>query len=125
MTKRQFYQLIGDSIKDLSIEKQMDFLDKLQYNWVPDVAGKRREKIYKKYQKCSTCKKFSLIKDFKKIHKQKEDKGVTVYVDAGYGDDDEIADVTYLVTYSVCPNCGAESEIKRMFLSEKNRRCRK
>ena len=125
MNKRDFEQLIRESIKDLSIEKQMEFLNKLQHNWTPDVAGKFREKICKKYAYCFECKKYSLIKDFEKIHKTEEHKGVTVYVDAGYGDDDEVADVTYLVTYSVCPKCGAEKEIKKMYLSEKNRHTRK
>ena len=125
MDKREFEQLIRESIKDLSIEKQMEFFNKLQYNWAPDVAGKFREKIFKKYTQCFNCKKFSLIKDFQQTYKQEEYKGVTVYTDAGYGDDDEIADVTYLVTYSICPNCGAEKEIKKMFLSEKNRHCRR
>lgn len=125
MTKREFEQLIGNCIKDLPIEKQVDFMHKLQYNWAPDVAGKFREKIFKKYTRCFECKKFSPIKDFKKTYKQEENKGVIVYTDAGYGDNDEIADVTYLVTYSVCPKCGAEKEIKKMFLSEKNRHSRR
>ena len=32
-----------------------------------------------------------------------------VYQDAGYGDDDEYAEVTRLVTYDICPLCGGKS----------------
>lgn len=50
----------------------------------------------------------------------------TVYTDAGYGDDDEIAEVTRAVTYLHCPVCGKKyAKGNGTYLREKNRRTRR
>lgn len=50
----------------------------------------------------------------------------TVHTDAGYGDDDEIAEVTRNVTYLHCPVCGKKyAKGIGMYLREKNRRTRR
>ena len=48
----------------------------------------------------------------------------TVFVDAGYGDDDELAEVTRRHIVKRCPKCGYEMEHKDYYLGETNRRCR-
>lgn len=50
----------------------------------------------------------------------------TVYHDAGYGDDDELANVTRLVTFIHCPVCGqSHPEGPGRYLRESNRRTRR
>ena len=48
----------------------------------------------------------------------------TVYQDCGYGDDDEIAEVTYLHHVKRCPKCGYAIENRKEKVSESNRRAR-
>ena len=49
-----------------------------------------------------------------------------VYTDAGYGDDDEIAEVTRAVTYLHCPVCGKKyAKGTGTYLREKNRHTRR
>ena len=48
----------------------------------------------------------------------------TVYQDCGYGDDDEIAEVTYLHHIKRCPKCGCEIESRKEKIGEANRRHR-
>lgn len=51
----------------------------------------------------------------------------TVYTDAGYGDDDEIADVTRQYTCIQCPVCGKtqRASTKGQYMYERNRRKRR
>ena len=121
MTKREFENLIFDTMSDLSLEKQEEFLNKVYSIWLPDIMKKFSKKISKKYAKCGHCGKYSFIHEFKTISKKEEFKDVIVHTDAGYGDNDQMADVTYLITYSICPKCNANTEKSRMYLSENNR----
>ena len=45
-----------------------------------------------------------------------------VYTDAGWGDDDEIADVTRLIKTAICPVCKKDIIIEQKYISEANRR---
>lgn len=125
MNKREFEKIIKESMNGLSLEKQEEFLKKVQSNWLPEIQEKFYKEVSKKYTKCWECGKYSLTSDFENIHEQVEHKGVIVYVDAGYGDNDEIADVTYLMRYAICPKCKHKKLLKKTFISEKNRhKCR-
>ena len=44
-----------------------------------------------------------------------------VYMDSGYGDDDELADVTYLYKVKRCPACGYELDRSKHKIGERNR----
>lgn len=78
-----------------------------------------------KYKYCSACKKYYLKKNEKRDQTVELVHGVCVYRDCGYGDDDEYADVTYAVTYSVCPLCHKHNEkLFKHTLGESNRRSR-
>lgn len=125
MTKRDFNSFINQNLKGLSLEKKLELLCKIQNLWLPDIKKKLNDKLDKNYIKCSKCKKYSLIKSFKYKNKKEIRHGVTVYRDAGYGDDDEIADVTYSVDYVVCPICGGLTETNRYKIGESNRHKRK
>ena len=120
MKEREFEKLILESMKDLSLEDQEKLLNNIEDKWLPKIKEKFIKKT-KKHTKCFNCGKYSLTKDFKEIYEQVENKGQVVYIDSGYGDDDEFADVTYSVCFSICPICKAKKEKSRMFLFEKNR----
>ena len=77
----------------------------------------------KSYIKCKECGKYSLKSKFKLGIEEKLVKGVCVYRDCGYGDDDQYADVTYSVLYGICPYCGGKNERDRITIKEENR-CR-
>ena len=121
MNKREFEKIITESMNGLSIEKKEEFLKKVQSIWLPEIQEKFQKEVSKKYTKCYKCGKYSLTSDFEEVHEQVEHKGVIVYVDAGYGDNDEIADVTYLMQYSICPKCKNKKILSKTFISERNR----
>ena len=124
MKKRDFETFIKGILKDLPLEKQEDILKKIQHKWLPDIQKKLSNRIKKNYFKCSKCGRYSLKKRFDIIYDQELVKGVTVYSDAGYGDDDKFADVTYSVEYLVCPICKGLTEKSRYPIAESNRRGR-
>ncbi|MBP3255024.1 MAG: hypothetical protein J6M60_00825 [Clostridia bacterium] len=124
MNKREFMKLINESMENLSLEQQENFLNKIRDNWLPEIKEKFYNGTLKNYTKCWNCKKYSLTKDFELVNKTEEHKGVLVYSDCGYGDNDEFADVTYLIEYKKCPKCKALEEKSRMYISEKNRHSR-
>lgn len=102
------------------INKNILLLEKIQKKWIPEIINSK----LKKYKLCKQCHKYSLQKDFKK-EITKEIRRETTYTDAGYGDDDRIGDVEYMVTYSICPLCQKKSQEDKMFmrlLGEKRRR---
>jgi hypothetical protein len=49
----------------------------------------------------------------------------TTFIDAGYGDDDMIGDVTYLMEYNECPMCKKPIRMKKEYLYTQNERRRK
>lgn len=74
---------------------------------------------------CPACKKYYDKADCSK-HNRQQTSVETVYIDAGYGDDDELAEVTRMVTFIECPVCGhQEQDGKGIYLSEKNRHTRR
>ena len=121
MTKREFQKIINENLEGLSLEKQKELLHKMEYKWLPEITGKLDRKLSNNYVYCSNCKKYALKKDLKLLFKEVEFKDQVVFIDAGYGDNDEFADVTYLVNYYTCPYCKADIEKSKMYLSEKNR----
>lgn len=122
MTKREFETFLKHTIADLPIHQQEKFLKRLQYKWMPEINRDFQEKISKKYLKCTYCNKYYLLTSYSIISNIELRKGILVYTDAGYGDDDKIADVTYNVSYYLCPVCGRKMEKDRYQISETNRR---
>ena len=120
MTKRDFEKFIKDSIKDLPLEKQEELLKKIHYKWIDDIHTKFKDRMKKRYIKCTSCNKYSLKSKYKKTIKEELCKGVCVFSDCGYGDDDVYADVTYMVEYYVCPHCDGLTEKTRWTLKEEN-----
>lgn len=120
MTKQDFKTFINQNLKDLPLEKQEILLDKMLHKWLPDIVGKFNDKIEKNYRKCQKCGKYSIIKNTKSILETEVHHDVLVYANAGYGDDDEYADITYSICYSICPFCGGKSELNRYPLNVSN-----
>lgn len=100
MNKKDFEKYINIQLKNVPLEKFEQELIKMQKVWLPQILDKR----LKNYTKCKLCGKYSKEKDFEsesieEIHTE------TTYKDAGYGDDDKMGEVEYLVTYQICPIC--------------------
>ena len=125
MEKRDFEAFIKENLKNLPLEEQEEILNSIGSEWLPAIKDKLNRRIEKSYYKCSKCGRYSLKKRFKTSNGERLVKGVTVYSDAGYGDDDEIADITYSVKYLVCPFCNGLTEQSKYPLVESNRRSRR
>ena len=105
MNKKEFTSYIKTNINNLSIEKQIEILNKIQEEYVPYI----QERILKNKILCCNCDKYSNKVKFKTITKQ-ENRIETTYTDAGYGDNDMYGGVEYLVKYRICPLCGFEEK---------------
>ena len=68
---------------------------------------------------CNHCEKFV---DFSIYETKEVEKLVLVYRSPKGDQDNDYADITYNVSYIVCPNCKHEREIKRSFCSQDNKR---
>ena len=102
-----------------SITEKIDLINK----YMETLTEKKKELLDNSYY-CNKCNQY-----FEKIHwghrtEEELHKGICVFTDAGYGDDDEYADVTYKVYYLVCPYCGARKEFSKIAIKEENRRGR-
>ncbi len=73
--------------------------------------------------KCVVCKRWFKLEDLTE-GSYKETKTETVFQDCGYGDDDELAEVTRMYTVKRCPRCGHELDKKSYYIGETNRRRR-
>lgn len=131
MNKRDFKKYIEENIGNLSLERQIKELQKVQNEYIPELINARRKKKKpwvpddkENYIFCEKCKKYHLKHKWKAkmvIEVRRE----TTYTDAGYGDDDRIGDVEYMVTYKTCPRCGCTKETRKLYLKtlrEWNRR---
>ena len=63
MNKREFEKIIKESMNGLSLEKQEEFLKKIQSNWLPEIQEKFYKEASKKYTKCWECGKYSFTSD--------------------------------------------------------------
>lgn len=123
MNKKDFEAKLNSMICNLPLEKQIKTLEDISRKWIPSLIEKKK----KNYTFCHECKKYSLNKKFKTVTRG-EIHRVPTYRDAGYGDGDLYGDVEYLVHYSICPICGKETFVKKIYvrtLAEYDRRGRK
>lgn len=75
----------------------------------------------KGYVQCANCDRFFKESDLT-VSSHYETSVEMVFVDAGYGDDDRIADVTRLHEVIICPHCGKEISHKSTYLYSRNER---
>ena len=109
MKKRDFDTFISSNLKGLSIEQQEILLIKIS-NWTLQRRKKLKERINKSYLFCDKCHKYSLKTRMKIKSRLETVKNKLIFSDAGYGDNDIYADVTYNIYDYVCPYCGASIE---------------
>lgn len=132
MNKRDFKKYIEENIGNLSLERQIKELQKVQNEYIPELINARKKKQgtwiphkdKDKYIYCNKCKKYHLKTKWKEEH-VKEVREKYTYIDAGYGDDDRIGEVQYMVVYHTCPECGEKVETAKYYiktLREWNRR---
>ncbi len=123
MNKKDFATYITSRLGGLSLEKQIEELEKVQKVYLPEMILKKRQQLgtwippekAKDYVLCRHCQKYYLKatceqQDFKEVRTE-----ITAR-DCMYGEDDRIGEVEYLVTYGVCPRCGGKQEIKKWYL---------
>lgn len=63
---------------------------------------------------CPECKRYHPKEQFTTTSKERFERNALIHSDAGYGDDDELGDVTYLEVWWVCPK-GHLTEVKDQF----------
>ena len=98
-------------------------LDILRHKADLKILENELEKATEGMVKCHKCNAYYDPKNLS-VGTYDETKTETVYTDCGYGDDDELAEVTRRHVVKRCPKCGYEIEHKDYYLGEKNRRCR-
>lgn len=132
MNKRDFKVYFDEQLSGMSLDKQIEELQKLQNVYIPELINARRKKQGTwvppgeeyKYIYCDKCQKYHLKTKWK-VSYSKEIRTEPTYIDAGYGDDDMMGDVEYMITYHRCPICGYEKETSKLYiktLREWNRR---
>jgi len=132
MNKKDFKKYIDENISELSLDRQIKELQKIQNVYLPELINARKKKQgtwippkdKEKYIYCDKCRKYHLKSKWKEEY-VKEVREVTTYIDAGYGDDDREGEVQYMVRYHTCPVCGEKIETAKHYiktLREWNRR---
>ena len=122
MNKKQYKELLKPYFEDIEPEKVG-----IEFDRVEDVLKELEEEIYakinRKYYYCEECKKYYHKKDWGTEDTKEIRYGDIVYIDAGYGDDDEVADITYHVKYRICPiHKDHKIVVSRVPISSTNRR---
>ena len=132
MNKKEFKDFIAENLNCMSLERQIKELQKIQNVYLPEILNAKRKKAgtwvpkeeKDKYIFCNKCKKYHLKKKWKE-ELVKEVRTVETYRDAGYGDDDRMGYVEYMVSYHICPVCHEKTETRKYYiqtLKEWNRR---
>lgn len=118
MNKQTFIRFLNQELKYKTLEEKVADVLKIKNSaWLDDYI----KQITKNYTLCPHCQKYSLTKKLKNISEQIIEHNVCVYQDAGYGDNDQFASVTYLVFYDICPKCDHKIETSRLTLDISNR----
>lgn len=125
MDKKSYKKLFKSLFKKFPIDnyKVFDEIDRANYALL-EIRDEYRTRLHNKYYFCSKCNKYYLKNTWKVENARETNYGVTVYLGYGYGNDDEIADITYDIKYRACPKCGDKAVIDKTKISESNRRNR-
>lgn len=113
MIKEELKRIISKNIYGLGAEVSLERLVKIR-ELTNDIIKEMSEDILKDQIYCKYCKKYYPADDcYDKTEKISTVE--TTYTDCGYGDDDMIGEVLYLVEYKVCPKCH-KNEVKRHYI---------
>ena len=116
MNKKEFVKLLNEVTKNSSIDSQIELLEKIHNVWMPEIIDKETNN----YSLCPNCKRYIQKNEYISETKRIVSKNECIYRDAGYGEDDEYADVTYLVCYKRCPKCKRKEIISKTPLTAEN-----
>lgn len=113
MIKEKLKRVISKNIYGLETDIAIERLQKIK-ELTSDIVDELSEDILKDQIYCKYCKKYYPAGEF--YDKAEKIRNVeTTYTDCGYGDDDMIGEVEYLVEYKVCPK-SHKNEVKRHYL---------
>ena len=79
-----------------------------------DSHAEKVKELLEQARWCPGCKRYHKKDQFTTTSKERFERNALIQVDAGYGDDDELGDVTYLEVWWVCPK-GHLAEVKDRF----------
>lgn len=114
-TKDKFIKEMTETLKSMPLEKREKFLNKVEYDWLSSIKAKLKKDL-KNYWFCQKCKKYIRYKDTEKVSRTEILHGVLISSDSGYGDDDILGDVEYLIHSFVCPNCGNKQDSEKKYI---------
>lgn len=123
MNKKDFTVYIEKQLEGMSLDKQIKVLQKIQNEYLVSIINKKKKRAgtfvepeeRDKYTFCDKCKKYYLTPKGK-IDLKTEIRTETTYTDAGYGDDDRVGEVEYMVRYITCPLCSHKQEESKLYL---------
>lgn len=123
MNKKDFTSYIISQIEGLSLERQIEELQKVQNVYLSELILKRKKQLgtwvppekAKDYVLCKQCQKYYPKKGCEEQHIH-EVRIETTLRDCMYGEDDKLGELEYLVIYSICPRCGEKQETSKWYL---------
>lgn len=118
--KNNLRTLFNEDLRMMSIGTRASYIDYIQEEIIPQL----KDELTKETTYCPHCHDYYLSSQWEKSLKM-ETFEETTFIDAGYGDDDMIGDVTYLMEYSECPMCKKSIRTKKEYLYTQNERRRK
>lgn len=83
-----------------------------------------RDNLLKKATWCPKCGAYYETDKCGDDWKSRYQRGVVIHADAGYGDDDELADVTYSEHWKICPKGHPMKMVDRLTTKVENKRYR-
>lgn len=124
MKYEDFQNYLNQKLKGKGVNEKRIILEKIkhaindEYKKIMLYLSNYETDNFKDYTLCSKCNEYSLNKDFEIINDLVEREEL-VYMDSGYGDDDEYGKVLYWMTYSICPKCKNKKRIKEVWMGRK------
>lgn len=108
--KKKFLESIGFNETD-SIQRKRDILFNIKNELIPLLLKELiKDKVY-----CKKCEEYHSMDDFTPSAETKIIT-TTTYTDAGYGDDDRVGQVEYIIYYLECPICKEKQEKERTYI---------
>lgn len=115
--KNDYKSFLVSYIKNNELEDQINILNEIKNNSFEIINEILNEKTKNKVY-CKECKKYFNSNNI--FYEEKTIKDVLTSADAGYGDNDEYGDITWLFSYYMCNKCNNKIFKDKQYLYTEN-----